>query len=816
MNSPKNEDEKDPAQGKAPSDANDTSNLDQTIDEADLGQTMAEQTLSESEFISASGSSSGAASPANEQSDEAVPKIEGYRVIEPLGQGGMGTVWRAIQLSTSREVALKLLGGASFMSEQARPRFEREIRLAARLEHSNIATIYDSGNERGVYYYAMQLVQGEPLDEFILKRSLKRKYILKLIQIVCSAVQHAHEQGIVHRDLKPSNIMVTASGKPIVLDFGLAKMLGDEDEGEMTLTGVGDIAGTPAYMAPEQAEGRIEAIGPQTDVYALGAILYRMLTGDSPTDLSGSKLQVLNRIATGEVRSPRSIKPTIDGELEALIVKALEVKSEDRFQTAGEMASAITGYLKRLKAGLITQPDDDAPGGEVDDSGVSVHYSGLQTQQIKGSGSPLDELASATSDTGADLDLSAYQMTRSKKKNQQPIGLYLGGAAAVLGLMGVLIYAFSDGPEQADTDAPAELAEQTNEPSPWATPPRPQIPKPTPNEPAPTGPVIPPEITPEPVAIPPAPDPRPTIDPGPEPAAPQPHVIDNNVTARQAAEWILANGGELTTEGENLVPNSRLNWIKDRNALPADLATIDGVRLLPTSPEVFRHIPKLKALPGFKALIIECGRSDMQDDAIPELAELTMLRYFRISGEKIDNAFMEHLAKAKDLQFLKMNYIEIDTDHFQHIREMTELTNLTIRFTRLTNEHFSHMQWLRKLTQVEIYECTGFDYRAVRYLSDLPVLRRLSLVGARLEDAGIKPIQSMKQLEHLNIDKTGVSPKGLVQLQLALPDCKIMVRDGEVFKLPPEHLNRPDRNRPDREPPNRDRLPRRDDGGAGR
>lgn len=206
----------------------------------------------------------------------------------------------------------------------------------------------------------------------------------------------------------------------------------------------------------------------------------------------------------------------------------------------------------------------------------------------------------------------------------------------------------------------------------------------------------------------------------------------------------------------------------------------------------------------------------MQDDAIPELAELTMLRYFRISGEKIDNAFMEHLAKAKDLQFLKMNYIEIDTDHFQHIREMTELTNLTIRFTRLTNEHFSHMQWLRKLTQVEIYECTGFDYRAVRNLSDLPVLRRLSLVGARLEDAAIKPIQSMKQLEHLNIDKTGVSPKGLVQLQLALPDCKIMVRDGEVFKLLPEHLNRPDRNRPDREPPNRDRLPRRDDGGTGR
>ena len=168
--------------------------------------------------------------------------VEGYRLIEQLGRGGMGTVWRAVQLSTSREVALKLLGGAVSMSGMARPRFEREVKLAARLDHSNIATIYDSGLERGVYYYAMQLVEGEPMDVFVKSRGLKPKHILKLVQIVCSAVQHAHELDIVHRDLKPSNIIVTESGKPIVLDFGLAKTLAEEDGQDAMLTVTGDIA----------------------------------------------------------------------------------------------------------------------------------------------------------------------------------------------------------------------------------------------------------------------------------------------------------------------------------------------------------------------------------------------------------------------------------------------------------------------------------------------------------------------------------------------------------------------------------------------
>src|SRR4051794_35749947 len=149
-----------------------------------------------------------------------VPQIDGYEVIEPLGEGGMGVVWRAVQQATRRPVALKLLSAARFGSQRARNRFEREIELTARLEHQNIARVYDSGLRRGVYFYAMELISGLPLDEFVTHQRLPRDQIIRLFCKVCRAVEHAHLRGVIHRDLKPSNILVSDDGEPHVLDFG--------------------------------------------------------------------------------------------------------------------------------------------------------------------------------------------------------------------------------------------------------------------------------------------------------------------------------------------------------------------------------------------------------------------------------------------------------------------------------------------------------------------------------------------------------------------------------------------------------------------
>ncbi|MHC4508729.1 MAG: protein kinase domain-containing protein [Planctomycetota bacterium] len=275
---------------------------------------------------------------------EGHPDIEGYRIIEPLGQGGMGMVWRAEQLSTRREVALKLLISQRVDSPKAQARFQREVELTARLDHPNIARIYDSGLHQGMYYYAMELIEGIPLDQYVTSQSLSRTEILALMQKVCQAVLYAHLRAVIHRDLKPSNVLVSPDGRPHILDFGLAKALLDEDEA-LTISIEGQIAGTPAYMSPEQAAGHHSQLDTRTDVYSLGVILYELLLGQSPHDLGSSMFGLLNQIAEGTIRRPREINKSIDSELEAILLKALALNPEDRYASAGALAKDINNYL---------------------------------------------------------------------------------------------------------------------------------------------------------------------------------------------------------------------------------------------------------------------------------------------------------------------------------------------------------------------------------------------------------------------------------------------------------------------------------------
>jgi WD40 repeat protein len=256
----------------------------------------------------------------------------------------MGTVWRAEQLSTRREVALKLMAAVRFDSAKAQVRFEREVELTARLDHPNIARVYDSGLHHGMYYYAMELVDGTPLDRYVKSNNLSKNQILVLMQKVCQAVLYAHLRAVIHRDLKPSNILVDPGGQPHVLDFGLAKALLEDDEA-LTISVEGQVAGTPAYMSPEQAAGRHDETDTRTDVFSLGVILYELLTGQSPHDRSGSMVDLLNQITEGKVRRPREINRSIDSELEAILLKSLAVDPEDRYASAGALAKDITSYL---------------------------------------------------------------------------------------------------------------------------------------------------------------------------------------------------------------------------------------------------------------------------------------------------------------------------------------------------------------------------------------------------------------------------------------------------------------------------------------
>jgi WD40 repeat protein/serine/threonine protein kinase len=281
------------------------------------------------------------------------PEIEGYQIVEKLGEAGQGQVWRAVQSSTGRHVALKVPRIGLLSSKKTLARFEREVEVVAQLKHPHIAHIVDSGVHRGLYYYAMELIEGVHLDRYVKDEGLSQRLILGLMKTICEAVQHAHQNGVVHRDLKPSNIIVTKEGHPYIVDFGLAKSSASHTPA-VTVSLDGETAGTPAYMSPEQAAGHTDRVDTRTDVYSLGAILFMLLTGEHPHDLSGSHYDVLHRISEQEVTPPRKLNRNIDRDLEAVLLKALENNPDRRYSSAAGLAEDIDSYLCGLP--LIATP----------------------------------------------------------------------------------------------------------------------------------------------------------------------------------------------------------------------------------------------------------------------------------------------------------------------------------------------------------------------------------------------------------------------------------------------------------------------------
>lgn len=276
------------------------------------------------------------------ESNQPIPTVAGYEVQKPIGRGGMGLVYRAIQISTRRVVALKVLLEGPFATEMARRRFEREISLAAGLRHPNIIPIYDSGTSDGRMYYAMEFIYGLPLSDYLRVHNLSIRDSLQLMLKVFAAVGYAHQRGVVHRDLKPSNILVDGEGEPHILDFGLAK---SGALGDVTTSISAPIIGTPAYMSPEQASADPNSVDIRTDVYSLGVVLYEAVCKKLPYDTNGAIGKALQNIAHAEPTFPTKHNPKIDAELAAIALKALEKNKDNRYQSVDGFAQDVRHYL---------------------------------------------------------------------------------------------------------------------------------------------------------------------------------------------------------------------------------------------------------------------------------------------------------------------------------------------------------------------------------------------------------------------------------------------------------------------------------------
>ena len=283
------------------------------------------------------GSQSSAIAPGAGQS---IRYVGDYEIVEEIARGGMGVVYKARQTSLSRIVALKMILAGDLAGPQEIARFRAEAEAAAALDHPAIVPIYEVGTHDGRHYFSMGFIEGESLSEVLRGGPLSPGRSAELMATVAAAIDYAHDRGVVHRDLKPGNILIDADGQPHVTDFGLAK----RNEAPEELTASGQVLGTPAYMPPEQARGDQKAIGPASDVYSLGAVLYALLTGRPPHQ-TDSLVDTLRLVIEAEPVSAAMLVPGVPKDLETIAAKCLEKDPPSRYRSAGEVAQELRRFL---------------------------------------------------------------------------------------------------------------------------------------------------------------------------------------------------------------------------------------------------------------------------------------------------------------------------------------------------------------------------------------------------------------------------------------------------------------------------------------
>src|SRR5213594_1551243 len=264
-----------------------------------------------------------------------------YELLQEIGRGGQGIVYRARQKSLNRIVALKVIGLAHWATEAHVKRFRMEAEAAASLNHPCIVPIYEVGERDGACYFSMGVVDGGQLDKIIGSELMPGRKAAELMAKLAHTLHHAHQNGVLHRDVKPGNILLDTRGEPHLTDFGLARLV----ETESTVTRTLEVLGTPSYMAPEQAVGNNAAVSSATDIYGLGAVLYQLLTGHPPF-AGDTTYETVRMVLETQPRQPRLCNPKVDRDLETICLKCLEKQPSKRYASAEALAEDIERFLR--------------------------------------------------------------------------------------------------------------------------------------------------------------------------------------------------------------------------------------------------------------------------------------------------------------------------------------------------------------------------------------------------------------------------------------------------------------------------------------
>jgi hypothetical protein len=312
------------------------------------------------------GSALSADTPVSPQTDSRWPDVKGYEILGQLGRGGMGVVYQARQREAHRIIALKMILAAADAGPQVLARFRVEIEAVARLHHPHIVPIYEVGEHGGRPYFSMEFADDGSLAQKLAGVPFPARRAAELLELLARAIHYAHQRGVIHRDLTPANVLLMADGTPKITDFGLAKiLLGELGEPGALAPGArtqsGAILGTPSYMPPEQAAGRHKDIGPAGDVYALGAILYEMLTGRPPVRAE-TPLETLRQVLSQEPVPPSRLQAGLPRDLVTVCLKCLEKEPRKRYTTALTLAEDMHAFSKANRSRHGARPCRSAAG----------------------------------------------------------------------------------------------------------------------------------------------------------------------------------------------------------------------------------------------------------------------------------------------------------------------------------------------------------------------------------------------------------------------------------------------------------------------
>src|SRR5262245_25325723 len=277
-----------------------------------------------------------------------------YDLVDEIARGGMGVVYKARQRSLNRIVAVKMILAGPLAGKEFVQRFRTESAAAAILQHPNIVAIHDVGVHEGRHYFSMDYVEGRSLAQLVGQQPLAPARAARYVELIAAAIHYAHERGILHRDLKPSNVLIDANDQPRITDFGLARRL----DGDSSLTMTGQVLGSPNFMPPEQAGAKRGKVSRPSDVYALGGILYYLLTARAPFQ-ADSLEHLLSQVLNTEPVSPRLLNPSVPRDLETITLKCLEKEPSRRYRTAQELADELGRFLRHepIRARPVKAPE---------------------------------------------------------------------------------------------------------------------------------------------------------------------------------------------------------------------------------------------------------------------------------------------------------------------------------------------------------------------------------------------------------------------------------------------------------------------------